>query len=166
MHEISYFRTPFGSQRVNGSKTLLKCAGQKFYSSFALISEISTTKTFLLFRSQIWRMCFCRLTGDHMYSHLHREIFPQLVRTPLSQKPETFSRIYIPFFKSTWNFENLWKKRGPSSLKYFWSFWHRRMWFLECSKAPASEHPFEVNELTGQKHCWHVKVGGFILVLH
>ena len=116
MHEISYFRTPFGSQRVNGSKTLLKCAGQKFYSSFALISEISTTKTFLLFRSQIWRLCFCRLTGDHMYSHLHREIFPQLVRTPLSQKPETFSRIYIPFFKSTWNFEIFGKKEAPRHL--------------------------------------------------
>ena len=30
------------------------------------------------------------------------------------------------------------------------------MWFLEGQKAPASEHPFEVNELTSQKNCWNV----------
>ena len=38
------------------------------------------------------------------------------------------------------------------------------MWFLECQKAPASENPFEVNELPGSKHSSNVQVRGVILV--
>ena len=110
MLELSCFRTPFWSQRVHGCRTLLKCAGRKFCSCFALIWEISSTETSVLFRSEILGRCFNSLTGDHMYSHLIREIFPQLVWTKLCQKPKTFSAIFIPFFKYTSNLEHFEKK--------------------------------------------------------
>ena len=38
------------------------------------------------------------------------------------------------------------------------------MWFYERRKAPASEHSFEVNELTGTKHSWNVNVVPFMLL--
>ena len=110
LSEISSFRKPFWRQRVNWSKTLLKCARRCFHVNFPLISHKSRTERSLLIRSEILGLCFNRLTSDHMYSHLNREIFPQLVRTQLSQKPKTFSLIFISFLKSTWNFHHFGKK--------------------------------------------------------
>ena len=73
----------------------------------------------------------------------------------LSKKPKTFSQIFLAFFKSTWILQHFEKKRWASKLKYFWSYWHRSMWFPESSKAPASKNPFEGSELTVRKH-WNV----------
>ena len=83
MSENSCFRTPFLSQLVNQSKTLLKCARRGFYANFPLTSQNFRTKAFLLVKSEILGLCFNRLTGDHIYSHLNREIFPQLARMQL-----------------------------------------------------------------------------------
>ena len=159
--EISFFRTPFWTEWVNGYKTLLKCASRWFYANFLWISHISRMERSLLVRSEILGLCFNTLTGDNMHFHLIGEIFPQLVRTQLCQKPKTFSRNFIVFFKSTWNFEHFQKK-----MSFIAQAWHRRMSFLQCPKGPASEHLFKVNELTSPKHCWNVQVAVFILVLH
>ena len=150
MPESTCFRTLFWSQQVNRCKTLLKCTRWCFYATFRWISDKSSTQTSLLVRSEILGLCFNRLTGGHIYSNLHREIFLQLVPTQLSWKQKTFSEIFIAFFKSIWSFHHLQKKRWPSYLKYLWSYWHQRMWFLECLKAPSSEHSSELNELTSR----------------
>ena len=71
-----------------------------FYANFSWMSDKSITKRSLLARSEILGLCFNRLTCDHMYYNLSTEIFQQLVRTQLSQKPKTFSWIFIAFFKS------------------------------------------------------------------
>ena len=127
--ESSCFRTPFWSQRVNGSKTLLKSArwcfhpsfllmleklstktcflvkseilGLCFYPSFPLMSDKSSTKRSLLVRSEISGLCFNRLTGNHMYSHLNWEILQQQVQKHLSRTAKIFYFNFIAFLKST-----------------------------------------------------------------
>ena len=110
MPESFCFRTLFWSQRVNGFKTLLKCARRCFYAILPRIANKSSTKTSLLLRSETLRLSFNRLTNYQTYSHLSREIFQQLVRTQLSWKTKTFSPIFIAFSKSTWSF-NLFEKK-------------------------------------------------------
>ena len=92
------------------SKTLLKSARRCFYVNFPLISDKSRTERSLLVRYKILALCSNKLTGDHMYSHLKREIFPQLVRTQLVQKPKTFYQIFMAFFQATSNLEHFGKK--------------------------------------------------------
>ena len=116
MFEKSCFRTPFWSQRVNGSQTLLKFARRCFYANFPLISDKSRTETSLLVRSEILGQCFNKFPADHIYSHLNREIFPQLIRMHLPQKRKTFSGISIAFFESTSNFSHFDKKDKLHSL--------------------------------------------------
>ena len=84
MQESSCFQKPFWSQRVNKSKTMSKCERQWFYGTFPWIWDKSTTQTSPLVRSKILGLYFNRSTGDDMYSHLNKEIFPQLVLTQLS----------------------------------------------------------------------------------
>ena len=53
MPERSCFRTPFQSQGVHRSQTLLKPSLQQFYSNFPLIQDKLSWKTSLLVRSEI-----------------------------------------------------------------------------------------------------------------
>ena len=46
----------------------------------------------------------------HMYSRQNCEKFPQQVQMQLCQKPETISKLFIIFLKSTWNFTHFEKK--------------------------------------------------------
>ena len=68
MPKSSCFRTPFQSQRVNESQTLLKSARQHFHPNFPLIQEKVSWKTCVLVRSEILGVVDNTLMADHMYS--------------------------------------------------------------------------------------------------
>ena len=68
MLESSCFETPFSSQRVNGSKTILKFGRQHFYPNFQLISDKLSWETSLIARSDILGVFFKMMTAHHMYS--------------------------------------------------------------------------------------------------
>ena len=55
------------------------------------------------------------LTADDKYSPLNRENLTQPIRTNLSQKQEAFPQFFLPFSKSTLNFEHFQKKGDPPS---------------------------------------------------
>ena len=55
------------------------------------------------------------LTGDDKYSLLNRENLAQPIRTQLSQKEKAFTELFLPFPKSTLNFEQFEKKDEPHS---------------------------------------------------
>ena len=55
------------------------------------------------------------LTADDKYSPLNRDNLTQPIRTKLSQKQEAFSEFFLPFSKSTLNFEHFEKKDDPHS---------------------------------------------------
>ena len=48
-------------------------------------------------------------------SLLNRDNLTQPIRTPLSQKQKAFSEFFLPFSKSTLNFEHFQKKDDPHS---------------------------------------------------
>ena len=164
MPESSCFRTPFESQRVHGSQTLLKSARQHFSPTFAIVQDKLNLKTSLLVRSKILGLFGNTLTADHMYSRHYWEKFPQHVQTSLYQKPKKFSQIFIEFLQSKKNLSHFDKKTSAPYLKYFRSYWLREMWLLECPKIPALEHPPRVNVFTGPKHCWNLHGSTFILI--
>ena len=50
------------------------------------------------------------MTADDKYSLLNRDYLTQPIWTQLSQKQKAFSPFFLPFFKSTLNFEHFGKK--------------------------------------------------------
>ena len=58
MPESCSFRTPFSSQRFNGSQALLKPTRQHFYPNFQLFSDKFTWKKSVLVISQILELSF------------------------------------------------------------------------------------------------------------
>ena len=54
------------------------------------------------------------LTAEYTYSGRNMQTFTQQVQTPLSLKQKTFSRFFIAFLKSKWNWEHF-QKKGESS---------------------------------------------------
>lgn len=58
------FPTPFRSQRVNDSQTLLHCAWQYFYPIFSSIWDKLRWKIYLLVRSEILRLFVKTLTAE------------------------------------------------------------------------------------------------------
>ena len=50
------------------------------------------------------------MTADDKYSLLNRDNLKQPIPTQLSQKQKAFSEFFLPFLKSTLNFEDLRKK--------------------------------------------------------
>ena len=101
----SFFRTPFGNQRVNGFQTSLKVARHHYYAFFPWISgKLSCEKTALLW-SSILRLFANTLTADDKYSCRNMQKFLQQLQTLLSQKRKTASWFFIAFLKYGWNLE-------------------------------------------------------------
>ena len=102
----SYFRTPFGNQRVNGFQTPLKVATHHYCPLFSWISaKLSWKKTALLWL-KILRLFVNTLTADDKYSCRNMQTFLQQLQTPLYQKRKTFSGFFIVFLKCAWNLEH------------------------------------------------------------
>ena len=97
-------RTPFGSQRVQLSQTLLKSARQHFYHNLTLTKHKMSYKRSLPVRSEISVLFLNNLTADRMYCCHDPENFLQNVKTPLSQTPQTFFELFIQLLKFTQNF--------------------------------------------------------------
>ena len=100
----SRFRTPFGSQRVNGLQTLLKPARRRFLRNFLFISEKLSWKKSLLVRSWILGPCFSTLTNYHMYSPQNWKKLAQQVQKQTSLKLLLFYWYFVAFLESRYNF--------------------------------------------------------------
>ena len=101
MSERSSFRQPFGGQRVNSSKIVLKSGRHHFFTNIPLIWDKMRWKKSLLVRSEILGLFINTLTSDDKYSRHDRENFPQQIQMQLSQKLQNFSQLFIAFSKST-----------------------------------------------------------------
>ena len=112
----SFFRTPFGNQRVNGFQTTLKVARNHYYPFFRWISgKLSREKTALLI-SKILRLFANLLTADDKNPCRDMQNFQQQLQTLLSQKRKTLSGFFIAFLKCAWNLEHFLKKDECPSL--------------------------------------------------
>ena len=112
----SFFRTPFGNQRVNGFQTPLKVGRHHYYPFFPWISgKLSWKKTALLWL-EILRLFVNTLTADDKYSCRNMQNFLQQLQTLLSQKRKTFCGFFIEFLKCAWNLQHFKKKDECPSL--------------------------------------------------
>ena len=112
----SFFRTPFGNQRVNGLQTPLKVARHHYYPFVPWISGKLSWKNTALLRSKILILFANWLTADDKYSFRNLQNFLEQLQTLLSQKRKTFSRYFIPFLKCAWNLQHFQKKDESLSL--------------------------------------------------
>ena len=112
----SFFRTPFGNQRVNGFKTPLKVATHHYHYFFPWISGKLTWKKTAVLWLKILRLFFNTLTADDNYSRRNMQNFLQQLQTLLSQKRKTLSRFFIAFLKCVWNLQYFEKKDEFHSL--------------------------------------------------
>ena len=106
----SFFRTPFGNQRVNGFQTPLKVARHHYYHFFPWISDKLSWKKTALLLSKILRLFPNPLTADDKNPCRNMQNFLPQLQTLLSQKRKTFSSYFIVFLKDAWNSEHFEKK--------------------------------------------------------
>ena len=72
-------------------------------------------KTFLLEICKMLRNFVNTLTVDEKYFLLNRDNLTQPIQTQLSQKEKTFSQLFLPFWKYSFNFEHFPKKDDSHS---------------------------------------------------
>ena len=112
----SFFKTPFGNQRVNGFQRPLKVARHHYYPFFPWISgKLSWKKTALLW-SKILKLFANTFTAHDKYSCQNMQKFRQQFQTLLSQKRKTFFGFFFAFLKWAWNLEHFEKKDECPSL--------------------------------------------------
>ena len=98
LQECTGIRTPFQSQSVHGTQTLLKPALQHFYLIFSLNYDKLSWKASLLVRFEILRLLGNTLTADYMYSRHRWEKSHQQVLRLLSQNKKYLLKILLHFY--------------------------------------------------------------------
>ena len=148
----SWFRTPFGNQRVNWFQALLKSALHHYYPIFQLIQDKMSWKKSALVLSQIFRLFIETLTPDDKYSCRNMQIFFQKFQTLLSQKEKIFSWSFIAFLTFPWNLEHS-EKKGVSQPNYYGNYCMPKRSLVKRLKDLASENHSLINVLMSTKLC-------------
>ena len=81
MPNSSCFRAPFKNERVHGFQTVMKPAGEHFYSNFPLFQDKLSWKISFWIRSKMLVLFLNTFTADHMYSRESWEKFLQRLQT-------------------------------------------------------------------------------------
>ena len=106
----------FGSQDGNGSPTLLRSAGNHFYTTLPLIWGRTSRKRLVLVRSEVLGQFANTSTVHYKYPRYDLENLQHQFQMQISQKPKTFSRFFIASMKSTLNSEYFGKEDQSHSL--------------------------------------------------
>ena len=107
-------RTPFNSQHVKGTQTLVKCTRQHLYHIFPSILGKLGCKMSLLVICKILGLFFNTLTVNEKYFLCNSENLVKQIQTKLSKNKE-ISPYFPPFLKSTSNFKHFEKDDDPHS---------------------------------------------------
>ena len=105
MHKRPSFWKLCGSERVKDSVKLFKSAKKPFYPNLAALWVKLSKKKLFLVRSEILGLLVNTLTVNYEYSRSNTEKLPLPVQIQLSEKLETFPRLFIAFSKSALNFD-------------------------------------------------------------
>ena len=104
------------------------------------------------------------LAANNKNSLLNRGKLQQHFQMQLSQKRKIFSQFFL-HFQNLDSFFNIFKKKRPSELIYFWAYGLRKTWLDKCLKSRVSEVPFKSNIVTGPKHCWNLNDSTFTIFI-
>ena len=97
------FRTPFDSQHVKGSPTLVRSAWENFHHIFSSLHETLIMKIYSLVIYQILGAFRNTSTANHTYPVRDCENLLSPIQMQFSLKPKTFSHCFVPFSKPTSN---------------------------------------------------------------
>ena len=152
----SCFRTPFASQPIHVSQTLLEHALQRFYPNFPLLFKKVSWKISPLLRSQILGIFGNTFTAGRMYSCHTWKKLQQPVQTLLSHKRRIFSAILLLF----WNLHKILfiLNKKVSFIAYI--FWKLLIPTNVVTSMPVSScfgTPFDSKRIHGPKHCWNMQ---------
>ena len=87
MHDRPSFAKPFGSERVNSSKKVLKSAEKYFYTTLSSFSAKLSEPKFFSIRSEILGLLVNTLNVNYQHSRSNRENLPVPIQIKLSKKP-------------------------------------------------------------------------------
>ena len=113
MSKKSRFKGSFGKQHGKRAQTLLKFAWQHLYHIYWSLWRQLTCKKSLLVICKISRTFPNTLSGDGKYSLFNRDNLKQPIQMQFSLKQKTFSNFFAAFLKSSFNFEDFFKKGDP-----------------------------------------------------
>ena len=107
---MSFFRRPFGNQRVNVFQTLLKSARHHYYPIFSFILDILSWKKSALVWSDMLRLFVKTLTADNKYSRCNVQNCVTQVQMLYLKTKRLFVGFFIGFLKCAWNLKTFEKK--------------------------------------------------------
>ena len=166
MHTRASFWTLFLSELVNEPQKAFKSAEKSFYPTFRWFwAKLCERKLFFI-RSEILGLFDHRVTAKYEYFRSNRENLHLAIEIKLSEKPSNFLRNFSEIFWISIKFAIFSTKKEASSVKYFWSYWLRKMCFFNCITVLFSECPLAVNLLTSLKNSWNLQKSTFILLFH
>ena len=103
-------RTPFVSQHVKGSQTLVKSSEEHFHQIFSSLWETLILKISPLVICWILGVCRNTLTANDNHSVGDCVNLSSAIQMQLSFKPIFFSDLFLPFLESISNFKHSEKK--------------------------------------------------------
>ena len=113
------FRTPFGNERVHEFQTLSKSARHNYYRIVPWIWDKLSWKKCRLVRFEILELFVNTLTTDDNYSSRNIQNLTQQLQTTMSEKQNTFYRIFITYVKSRTSSDDFVKKDESTSLSFY-----------------------------------------------
>ena len=115
MSLTSRFKGSLKKQHGKCAQTLFKFAWQNLYHIDWWLRRQLTFKKFLLLICKISRLFPNTLSADGRYSLLNRDNLTQPIQMQLSRKKKLFLHFFLPFLKSSLNFEYFEKKDDSHS---------------------------------------------------
>ena len=156
MDNTACFWKPFCSKRVNESQKLLKLAEKYFDFSFSSLWAKLSSKNLFLIRFQILGLLVNTLTANHEYFCSKKRIYSYKVKSNYLKSIRLFPWLYLNFHNLHEIF-NVPKKKWASYIKYFRSYWVRKMCLFKWIRGLLSENPLAVYVLTSHKNSWNLQ---------
>ena len=113
---MSFLRTPFANERVNGFQTLLKSVRHDYYPLFSSIcGKLSCKKSALVWCESL-RLFVKTLTADENYSRQQYVEFTATISNAVISEKKDFFWFLIAILKCAQNLEHFQKKNEYPSL--------------------------------------------------
>ena len=148
MSKKSSFKTPFNSQYVKRSQTLLESVGQHFNHIFSSLWQKQSWKMLLLVIFEDLGLFVNTLTADNKFSLHNSENTRNQFKSNYLTNKKIFIK-YLLFFWKTNYILNIFKRRWPSYFMYFLNYRLRKTLSDKSLKSLVSGHCWTVTLLKG-----------------
>ena len=150
MSKKSHIKATFDKQHGKRAKTLLKSSSPQFHHIYWSLWKQLGCKKWLLAIFQILGLVANILSANDKYPVLNRDNLMIRIQMELYQKQKKFSVYFVPYLKSSWNFEYFEKKKLTLLDFVFPKLRTPKTWLDKCLKSPVLENLCTSNMVMGQ----------------